>query len=239
MPGDFFQFKQFRIQQDRCAMKVGTDAVLLGAWVKTDNSTNILDIGTGSGVIALMLAQRSLGAKITAIDIDEPAILQAAENINNSPFAEKIIVRHCSLQDLSKTSDRKYDLIVTNPPYFIDSLKSSDINRTKARHTETLTHLELIDGVKQLLDQKGRFSLILPRNEALLFRNSAESRGLYLSRLLKIYTTKHKEAEKRHLMQFEFRETEFSESSLVIEHEQHRHYTEEYKELTREFYIHF
>ncbi len=239
MPGEYFQFKQFRVHQDRCAMKVGTDAVLLGAWVKIENSATILDIGTGSGVIALMLAQRSEKAKITAIDIDEPAITQAAENVNTSPYASKISVRHCSLQDLAKNSDRKYDLIVTNPPYFVDSLKNNDINRSKARHTETLSHLELIEGVKQLLDLKGKFCLILPRNEALLFREAAQSKGLYLSRLLKIYTTKNKESEKRHLMQFEFRETEFSESSLVIEHEQHRHYTDEYKALTKDFYINF
>lgn len=239
MPGEYFQFKQFRVHQDRCAMKVGTDAVLLGAWVKIENSATILDIGTGSGVIALMLAQRSEKAKITAIDIDEPAITQAAENVNTSPFASKISVRHCSLQDLAKNSDRKYDLIVTNPPYFVDSLKNNDVNRSKARHTETLSHSELIEGVKQLLDSKGKFCLILPRNEALLFREAAQLKGLYLSRLLKIYTTKNKESEKRHLMQFEFRETEFSESSLVIEHEQHRHYTDEYKALTKDFYINF
>lgn len=239
MPSDYFQFKQFKVYQNKCAMKVGTDAVLIGSWVNTEQSTNILDIGTGTGVIALMLAQRQEQAKITAIDIDLDSISQAAENVSESPYSNRISVRHASLQELANSSDRKFDLIVTNPPYFIDSLKNSDLNRSKARHTETLSHQDLIDGVKLLLDAKGKFCLILPRNEAQIFRQLAQTKGLYLSKLLRVWTTKQKDSEKRHLMQFEFRETEFSESNLIIEEDQHRQYTEAYKALTRAFYINF
>src|SRR5688572_5036500 len=138
MPNDFFEFKKFRIMQDRCAMRVSTDAVLLGAWVAVNGSKTILDIGTGTGVIALMLAQKS-DAVITAIDIDRESTEQAASNVNESCFAGRVAVEHCSFQDFVKRSSQKYNLIVTNPPYFIDSLKSNTGSRTIARHTDALS----------------------------------------------------------------------------------------------------
>lgn len=219
-------------------MKVGTDAVLLGAWVTPGNCASILDIGTGTGVIAMMLAQKS-GAKITAIDIDKESTDQARSNVLESPFAEKIEVINISFQDLAKTADKKFSLIVTNPPYFIDSLKSNDETRKVARHNDYLSFEDLLNGVKKLLDEKGRFYLILPKNEALQFTEIAKTKGLYLSKRLRIRTRSEKDTEKRHLMKFEFKESEFSESTLVIEGETSRTYTDEYKELTRDYYIHF
>jgi tRNA1Val (adenine37-N6)-methyltransferase len=150
-----------------------------------------------------------------------------------------VVVRHLSFQELVKTCDFKFNLIVTNPPYFVDSLKSSTDTRTIARHNHSLSFDDLINGVKKLLDEKGKFCLILPKNEAIIFREKAESRGLYLSKLLRIRTRKERDSEKRHLMQFEFKESEFSESTLVIEEDSHRNYTSEYKELTRDYYINF
>jgi tRNA1Val (adenine37-N6)-methyltransferase len=238
MPNDTFDFKKFSIKQDKCAMKVGTDAVLLGAWIKPNGSKTILDIGTGTGVISLMLAQKS-PAKITAIDIDKESTEQASLNVSGSNYKDQIEVKNISIQDLAKESHQKFDLIVTNPPYFIDSYKSIEVTRTIARHSDSLPFEELIDCVTKLLDIKGKFCLILPKNEAAIFRKMAELKGLYLSKLLRIRTKPEKESEKRHLMQFEFKETEFSESTLVIEENESRNYTQAYKDFTKEYYLNF
>lgn len=219
-------------------MRVSTDAVLLGAWVIPNGSTRILDIGTGTGVIALMLAQKS-NASILAVDIDKESTEQARLNVAESPFRDMVTVVHTSFQELVKSSDQKFNLIVTNPPYFIDSLKSLNDTRTTARHTDSLSFEDLLNGVKKLLHEKGKFCLILPKNEATLFRQMAESKGLYLSKLLRVRTRAEKDSEKRHLMQFEFKESEFSESTLVIEKDSHRNYTDEYKDLTRDYYLNF
>ncbi|MGZ3899523.1 MAG: tRNA1(Val) (adenine(37)-N6)-methyltransferase, partial [Bacteroidia bacterium] len=186
MSNGSFAFKQFTIKQDKCAMKVGTDAVLLGAWIIPNGSKKILDIGTGTGIIALMLAQKS-SAQIVAIDIDKDSTEQAKLNVAESNF-RNIEVQNVSLQVMAKTSDQKFNLIVTNPPYFIDSLKSNDGNRTIARHADLLPFEDLITGVKKLLDDKGKFCLILPKNEAAIFREMAQQKGLYLSKLLRVRT---------------------------------------------------
>jgi tRNA1Val (adenine37-N6)-methyltransferase len=239
MPNASFAFKKFSIKQDKCAMKVGTDAVLLGAWVAPNGSKRILDIGTGTGVISLMLAQKS-SAAITAIDIDKDSSEQARINVASSDFKNLVEVKHLSFQELTKTTQTKFDLIVTNPPYFIDCQKNQEESRRKtARHADLLPFEDLITGVKKLLDEKGKFCLILPKNEAAVFRAMAELKGLYLSKLLRIRTRLEKDSEKRHLMQFEFKESEFSESTLVIEEDSHRNYTKEYKELTKDYYLNF
>jgi tRNA1Val (adenine37-N6)-methyltransferase len=238
MPNDTFDFKKFSIKQDKCAMKVGTDAVLLGAWIISNGSRNILDIGTGTGVISLMLAQKS-SANILAVEIYKQSTEQAKLNVSQSNYFSQIQVENVSIQDLAQKSEKKFDLIVTNPPYFIDSYKSIESNRTIARHSDSLPFEELIDSVIKLLDVKGKFCLILPKNEAGIFRKMAEIKGLYLSKLLRIRTKPDKESEKRHLMQFEFKETEFSESTLVLEENESRNYTQAYKEFTKDYYLNF
>jgi tRNA1Val (adenine37-N6)-methyltransferase len=238
MPNISFAFKKFNIKQDKCAMKVGTDAVLLGAWVSPNGSKTILDVGTGTGVISLMLAQKT-SAAITAIDIDLESTEQAKVNVAESIFKNQIDVKHISFQELAQTSHDKFNLIVTNPPYFIDSWKSTGNSRNIARHADLLSFEDLLCGVKKLLDEKGKFCLILPKKEATLFREMAESKGLYMSKLLRIRTRPEKDTEKRHLMQFEFKESEFSESTLIIEENSHRNYTQEYKELTKDYYLNF
>lgn len=219
-------------------MKVGTDAVLLGAWVVPNGSANILDIGTGTGILALMLAQKSK-ARILGIDIDKESTTQAKFNVAESVFADQIQVEHRSLQNLAIKSSEKFDLIVSNPPFFTDSLKNKDDSRTLARHNDYLSFEDLINCVKRLLADKGKFCLILPKNEALQFRELAQKKGLYLSKLMRVRTKADKDTEKRHLMQFEFKESEFSESTLVIEADSHRNYTEEYKKFTSEYYLKF
>ncbi len=238
MPGTSFAFKQFIIKQDKCAMKVGTDAVLLGAWIIPNGSKQILDIGTGTGVVALMLAQKT-HATIDAIDIDENAFEQATQNVSESKFVSQISVIHSSLQTYSKSTDKKYNLIVTNPPYFEQSLKSSDEQRSFARHADVLPFEELIDGVIKLLDIKGKFCLILPTLEAEKFRVLAQKKGLFLSKLLRVKSKINKDTDKRHLMQFEFTPTEFSEKTIAIELDERHQYSDEYKELTKDYYINF
>lgn len=239
MPNSSFVFKQFTIKQDKCAMKVGTDAVVLGAWIKPNGSKSILDIGTGTGIIALMLAQKSQ-AQIEAIDIDESSVEQARQNIHESPFASQIHVFHSSFQDFSSNHhDKKYDLIVTNPPYFEQSLKSTQEQRSYARHADYLPFEELLNGVKKLLSHKGKFCLILPTLEAEKFRELAERKGFFLSKLLRVKSKADKDTAKRHVMQFEFVPTEFSEETLIIENTERHDYTEAYKQLTKDYYLNF
>jgi tRNA1Val (adenine37-N6)-methyltransferase len=238
MPGTSFAFKQFIIKQDMCAMKVGTDAVLLGAWIFPNGSKQILDIGTGTGVVALMLAQKT-EAHIDAIDIDTNAFNQASQNVLESKFSNQISLFHFSLQDYAKVADKKYNLIVTNPPYFEQSLKSSDEQRSSARHADVLPFEELINGVIKLLEPKGKFCLILPTLEAEKFRALAQKRGLFLSKLLRVKSKVNKDTDKRHLMQFEFTPTEFSEKTIAIELDERHQYTDDYKQLTKDYYLNF
>lgn len=238
MPGTSFAFKQFIIKQDMCAMKVGTDAVLLGAWIFPNGSKQILDIGTGTGVVALMLAQKT-EAHIDAIDIDTNAFNQASQNVLESKFSNQISLFHFSLQDYAKVADKKYNLIVTNPPYFEQSLKPSDEQRSSARHADVLPFEELINGVIKLLEPKGKFCLILPTLEAEKFRALAQKRGLFLSKLLRVKSKVNKDTDKRHLMQFEFTPTEFSEKTIAIELDERHQYTDDYKQLTKDYYLNF
>lgn len=180
MANSWFQFQQFRVQQDRCAMKISTDAVLLGSLAQNPSPSQILDIGTGTGVIALMLAQRFPEAQVTALEIDRAAATQADENFKESPFAERLKLIPSSLQEFS--TDWSFDLIVSNPPYFPDHLKSSDPKRNLALHTDSLSFEALLHHASQLLTPSGQFWVILPprqmgdfcklAEEALLFPNS-------------------------------------------------------------------
>lgn len=238
MPSNTFAFKQFTVKQDKCAMKVGTDAVLLGAWVATEGAGSILDIGTGTGIIALMLAQRS-NASIEAIDIDSNACVQANENAATSPWKDKVTIHHESFQTFAMRTEKRYDLIVSNPPFFIDSSKASDIERTISRHTDLLPYDELIDGVLKVLKPEGRFCVILPAKEGEQFRDLAAEKQLYLCKLTRVRTRADKTTEKRLLMQFERKPSSFSENTLVIEKDERHSYTDEYKELTREYYLAF
>ena len=163
MANPYFQFKQFTVWHDKCAMKVGTDGVLLGAWTSVENTRSILDVGCGTGLISLMLAQRCQ-AIIDALDIDPAACMQARENADRSPFGQRLQVIHRPFADCVTefAGIRQYDCIVSNPPYFINSLKCPDKQRNQARHTDTLSLDELISGSKQLLSPGGRLCLILP-----------------------------------------------------------------------------
>ncbi len=238
MSGDSFVFKKFSIKQDKCTMKVNTDAVLLGAWVNPLNEKNILDIGTGTGVIALMLAQKT-NSSITAIDIDKNSTEQAQENVLNCSFSKNVQILHTSFQNFASSTTLKFDLIVSNPPFYPNSVKINNQPRSLARHAETLPFEELISGVLNLLNPNGRFCLILPKQEAEVFVTIANQHFFYLTKLLRVKTKPDAITEKRHLMQFEFKKNSYTETTLVIENHHHFDYTEEYKNLTKDYYLNF
>ena len=233
MANPFFTFKQFTIRHDRCAMKVGTDGVLLGAWTDVSHSCRLLDIGTGTGLIALMLAQRCPKASITAIDIDAEAVEQARENVLLSPWSDRVEV---ALQDICKyLTDKHFDTIVSNPPYFIDSLKCPDSQRNTARHTDTLDAKRLLESVARLLSDNGRFSIIFPAEQTDLLIQSAYTQGLYPSRQTAVITRPGL-SPKRILMEFQKKKEAFHPDELIIELERHV-YSEGYIALTKDFYL--
>ncbi len=216
-------------------MKVGTDGVLLGAWSKT-LERNTLDIGTGTGLIALMLAQRTKVALIDAIELDKVASEEAHQNFKNSKWNNRLTVIYTSIQNYHPT--KKYEVIVSNPPFFINSTKAPNNLRNNARHTDQLPFIDLITSVKQLLSKSGIFSLILPLEEANQFILLANQNKLFLTRkcLVKPNPTK---APKRVLMEFSFTETNTLEETLTIETENRHEYTKEYITLTKDFYLKF
>lgn len=236
MANSYFQFKKFIIRHDKCAMKVGTDAVLLGAWADTGNCETILDIGTGTGIIALMLAQRSF-AEIDAVDIDREACEQATENAAASPFADRIHIIHASCSDFAVSChQKKYDLIVSNPPYFANSLKCPDDKRTVARHTDSLLLQDLIRDACSLLSPSGRIALILPYERLEEVRQLAESNRLHIIRQTDVIPTPG--AQPRRLLVELSVATESTQKrdTLTIEEARHQ-YTPEYIALTKEFYL--
>lgn len=236
MPNPYFRFKQFTIFHDRCAMKVGTDGVLLGAWATIVGSNRVLDIGTGSGLIALMLAQRNINATVSAIDIDEGAINQAKDNIANSPFADRVRCCHAALQDYVNRTDDKYDLIVSNPPFFANSVKSPDQQRSTARHTDTLPINQLFRECSHLITNTGRLSVIYPYQYKDRILENAMQYKFYPIRITIVYPTC---ASKPKRLLLEFSKTELNpviEDNLIIEEERHV-YSEQFKNLVSEFYL--
>jgi tRNA1Val (adenine37-N6)-methyltransferase len=208
---EYFQFKQFKVKNVASAMRLGTDSVLLGAWAPLHpGDTRVLDIGTGTGVVALMIAQRLCShgnISIDAIDIDLPSVEEAAHNFAISPWSGALRAIHTPLQEF--LPEEKYDLIVSNPPYFVDSLKAPSKRRSQTRHTDTLPHGDLIASAFSLLRAGGRMVVILPREEGEAFIRNAElfgvgteeTRRLFLRKTCKVRTSLHKEP-KRYLMEF-------------------------------------
>ena len=232
-----FQFKQFSIEDERCAMKIGTDGCLLGAWTDINKSENILDIGTGSGVVALMLAQRS-NAKIDAVEIDNEAFLQASDNFLKSPWNERLHIFHSSIQEYTKSCDKKYDLIVSCPPYFLNSMKAPDKQRKLARHTDSLTFEELLSASLRLLKPDGKFCVIIPFDLNKLFCDKALIEGYYVSKATHMIPKEGKEP-LRILLQMEREKKSCTCDSITILDKTGKSYTQEYIELTKDFYINF
>ena len=254
MSSPFFRFKQFTVWHDRCAMKVGTDGVLLGAWCpmavdslqlivnsRKHKEFRVLDIGTGSGLIALMLAQRTcavdslqLTVSIDAIDVDEGAVEQATYNFEQSPWVEQLHAYQSSLQEWH--SETKYDLIVSNPPYFQASLKNPDSQRATARHTDTLSYTALIQHASRLLQEDGTLALVLPFEAKEDIVALAEAHSLYPTLITHVHSKPGKPA-KRLLIAFSpITHGEYATHTFYIESEDSPR-SAEYKALTKEFYL--
>ena len=232
-----FHFKQFSIHHDRCAMKIGTDGVLLGAWTPLHAAKNILDIGTGTGVIAIMLAQRSqVNVVIDAIEIDQAAYDQAKENINNCKWSHQITALHSPLQNFSKSHAEKYDLIVSNPPFFLQGSKPLIENRKQARHADTLSHDDLITHSKYMLKETGLLSIILPFEEGTNFIRAAKNLGLYCQHYVAVKPKINKPVERLLLSFSKSQPIEMIKEKLTIQYEQRNDYTPEYTMLTKDFY---
>ena len=227
-----FKFKHFEIHQDRCAMKVGTDGVLLGAWAL--GGKRILDIGSGTGLISLMMAQRYPEAQVVGIDLDTEACAEARENVAASPFADRVNIVDCRLQDYE--SVEKFDAIVSNPPFFLNSLKNPDSKRSMARHADSLPFRELFRGVKLLLSDDGVFSAIVPVEVLEAFASEGYMHGFYLLRQCGIKTVERKQP-KRYLLTFaKHRCMEMDDMvETIMDSEGNR--SEWYAKITEEFYV--
>ncbi|MCO6478596.1 MAG: methyltransferase [Phaeodactylibacter sp.] len=231
-----FYFKQFTIHQDRCRMKVGTDGVLLGAWADISGVSNILDIGAGSGLVAIMLAQRTEQAIIHAVEIDSASAKQAAENMRASPWKSRLKVFHTAVQDYVPFAISRYGLIVSNPPFFSGGTFSQNQDRNSVRHTIKLPHGDLLAAVRSLLAPEGRFCVILPFLEGLRFQELAQSYNLHCTRMAEVYPRQGSKLE-RLLMQFEKQPKAMRKSILTIHKGEIDEWTDEYVQLTGAFYL--
>lgn len=234
-----FKFKEFTIQQDKTAMKVGTDGVLLGAWCSVaDYPDTILDIGAGTGVIALMIAQRSDAMTIDAVEVDENAYEQTVSNFEESDWGDRLYCYNATFAEFADEiaeEEETYDLIVTNPPFYTDDFETEDAARNKARFTSSLSFEELIIGVAKILSENGKFCVVIPFKEEENFINLARGNQLFLNRICRVKGNETSEV-KRCLLEFSFNESELQEENLVIEIARHQ-YTEDYINLTKDFYL--
>jgi tRNA1Val (adenine37-N6)-methyltransferase len=235
MANNYFSFKQFTINQDKSAFKVGTDGVLLGASADLTGVSDILEIGAGSGLISLMLAQRC-NAEITAIEPDQDSYNQCCENVNRTDWRNRINVFHTDLQNY-KPLTAKFDLIVTNPPYFCDSLKSPDLRKSSVRHNDSLSSEVILEGAVRLLKEDGRLELIMPYVEGNIFIAEAARYSFFCNNILKIRPLPESKV-RRLIMTFSRIRKSPVEKFLTIEHGRHQ-FTEDYISLTKDFYLKF
>lgn len=237
MANTYFQFKQFLIRQDKCAMKVCTDSCVLGAYPHVAGAKRILDIGAGTGLLSLMIAQRAPNAQIEAVEIDAAAAEQAQENITTSPWAERIKLLPVSLQEFAATQPPPFDVIVSNPPFFQASLKSDNEAKNKAKHTETLSFSEIIAFSQQFLSPEGQLHLLLPPYEAKIFEREAHNAGFYTTHILWLEASpKGKLLRGIHTYSRAFAST--TENRLAVR-EKDLAYTSAFRELLKDYYLIF
>ena len=231
-----FVFKEFAVKQDQCAMKIGTDSVLLGAWSSIEsNPFSILDIGAGTGILALMLAQRSNAELIDALEIDDNAYEQCVDNFEQSPWGDRLFCYHASLEEFAEEIEDEYDLIISNPPFYSEDYKTENDARDVARFTKAMPFDHLIESVSKLLSETGIFSVVIPFKEEETFIALALNFNLFPLRILHVKGNPSSEI-KRSLIHFSFRESEITISELIIETSRHN-YTKDYINLTKDFYL--
>ena len=237
MPNNYFRFKQFIINQEKSVFKVGTDGVLLGACADLTEGKKILDAGTGTGLIAIMIAQRT-DVDIIAIEPDENSYLEACDNVERSKWHNRINVKNIGFQKYSTGQKEKFDIIISNPPYFRDSLRNPDELKSAARHAYSLTSSEILEGANKLLKSEGSLQIVLPYVEGTLFIAEAIQYGFYCNRIIKVKPVPGGEI-KRLILKFERIKKPLLEKFLTIETGIRHRYTEEYKEVTKDFYLNF
>ncbi len=237
MANSYFKFKQFTVHQEHAPFKITTDSVLLGAWAQLTGARNVLDIGTGTGVLALMAAQRS-EARIVAIEPDPGAFMQAGLNISDSPWHERITLINTRVQDYLPEAGLLFDVIITNPPYFVDSLPNPDPVKAMARHSLTLSFRELLEATLRLMTPSGELHLVLPVNEAGQVIEMAGLLGLHCQRKLNVRPAPEIPPS-RVLMTLGYGQGNVEESTIVIEKGGRHKYSDEYVSLTKDFYLKF
>lgn len=231
-----FKFKQFTINQDRCAMKIGTDGVLLGAWTSIEhNPFSVLDVGAGTGILSLMIAQRSNAQNIEAIEIDDDAFEQCSENFEASPWNDRLFCYHASLLEFVEEVEDRFDLIICNPPFYSEDYKTNNEARDLARFNDAMPFEHLVFAAMQLLSENGLFSIVIPFKEKENFIDLASRVGLHPKRILHVRGNSSS-AVKRSLLEFSFYEATPVTSELIIETARHQ-YTEDYINLTKNFYL--
>lgn len=229
-----FHFKQFSVQNEKSAMKVNTDSVLLGAWAEISEDTKTgLDIGSGTGILALMIAQRNPNIELIGIEIEKNAFEESKFNFENSPYYHRLKAVNLPLQKFAP--DNKLDLIISNPPYFENDLKNEDKNKKTARHTDSLSFKELINFVENNLSQKGKFSLILPFTESDIFKRFTKNSSLFLNKIALIKPNENKKVN-RVMMCFGKEKSILKEEEFCV-YQSQGIYSKEHHELTKEFYL--
>jgi tRNA1Val (adenine37-N6)-methyltransferase len=236
MPNDYFKFKQFTIHQERCALKVGTDGVLLGAWTKYEGAKRILDIGTGTGLLALVAAQRNSSAMIDAVEIDDASAEQASENVAASPWADRVRVHRMDVRRMR--ASEPYDLIICNPPFYAGEMDSPDERKGLAKHSGELTFEELVDAIDRLLTDDGRTSLIIPKNRENELLSAAGAKGLSASRKTSVRYLAHRPL-KRALIELRRGGQQVEEDELIVEMKAGGDFSPRYRELMADLLLKF
>ena len=237
LAGDVFKFKQFDIRQDQCNMKVNTDGVLLGAWSDVTSKLKALDVGTGTGVIAIMLAQKNVELHVTGVEIDLGSFSQAEYNMSHSRFSNRLTAVNASVQDYSRDSDQKYDLVISNPPFFTGGTFSYNENKANVRHTLKLSHSDLLLSVKRVLTPEGHFDVILPYIEGLRFIEIAEKYDFGAEKMTLVKSRENKNTERLLLRFSAKRQVHLQKDELIIfVGPGPKDYSEQFKALTKDFY---
>ena len=232
-----FSFKQFSVNQDKCAMKIGTDGVLLGAWCPVDNNPySVLDIGAGTGILSLILAQRSNAEQIDALEIDEDAYEQCVENFENSPWSDRLFCFHAGLDEFVDEPEDEYDLIISNPPFYSENYKTDDSQRDLARFQDALPFEELVEAADLLLSENGIFAVIIPYKEEERFIDLCAQVELFPVKVTRVKGTPTTPIVRSLLAFKRYELSVLTADELVIEISRHE-YTDEYIDLTKDFYL--